>query len=264
MQRSNWLLVGVFIFLSRPVFADRIQLSYEGFLGPLFVISGVVELNLSAVSYEVKTTSTTEGFGAWFFPWRNESVSVGMIINGEIDPKNFQMKAKWNHRERDVELLFGNLYPEIKKITPPSTMVENTSVQTGLTLETIDPLSMALKLMIKMGRAKRCPGKIRVFDGRRRYDLSFSEAIGKGLEKKAPTILGEITRSCAMSIKRIAGFWKESEIITETKGPPRIWLGRLTKELPMVPVKFEANYRFGVIRIYLTAFKTGSIIRTLD
>ena len=264
MQRSNWLLVGVFIFFSRPVFADRIQMSYEGFLGPLFVISGVVELNLSAVSYEVKTTSMTEGFGAWFFPWRNESVSVGMNINGEIHPKKFQMKAKWNHRERDVELLFGNLYPEIKKITPPSTMVENTLVQTGLTSATIDPLSMAVKLMIKMGRAERCPGKIRVFDGRRRYDLSFSEAIGKELEKKAPTILGGITRSCAMSIKRIAGFWKESEIITETKGPPRIWLGRLAKELPMVPVKFEANYRFGVIRIYLTAFKAGSIIRKLD
>ena len=264
MQRSNWLLVGVFIFFSRPVFADRIQMSYEGFLGPLFVISGVVELNLSAVSYEVKTTSTTEGFGAWFFPWRNESVSVGMNINGEIHPKKFQMKAKWNHRERDVELLFGNLYPEIKKITPPSTMVENTLVQTGLTSATIDPLSMAVKLMIKMGRAERCPGKIRVFDGRRRYDLSFSEAIGKELEKKAPTILGGITRSCAMSIERIAGFWKESKIITETKGPPRIWLGRLAKELPMVPVKFEANYRFGVIRIYLTAFKAGSIIRKLD
>ena len=264
MQRFIWLLMGVFIFLSRPAFADRVQLSYEGFLGPLFVISGVVELNLSAVSYEVKTTSTTEGFGAWFFPWRNEAVSVGMNINGEIHPKNFQMKAKWNHRERHVELLFGNLYPEIKKITPLPTMVENTPIQTGLTSGTIDPLAMAVKLMIKIGRAERCPGKIRVFDGRRRYDLRFSEAIGKGLEKKSPIILGGSTRSCAMSIKRIAGFWKESEIITKTKGPPRIWLGRLTKELPMVPVKFEANYRFGVIRIYLTAFKAGSIIRTLD
>ena len=264
MQRFIWLLMGVFIFLLQPAFADRVQLSYEGFLGPLFVISGVVELNLAAVSYEVKTTSTTEGFGAWFFPWRNEAVSVGMNINGEIHPKNFQMKAKWNHRERHVELLFGNLYPEIKKITPLATMVENTPIQTGLTSETIDPLAMAVMLMIKIGRAERWPGKIRVFDGRRRYDLRFSEATGKGLEKKSPTILGGSTRSCAMSIKRIAGFWKESEIITKSEGSPRIWLGRLAKELLMVPDEFEANYRFGVIRIDLTAFKTGSIIRTLD
>ena len=264
MQRFNWVLVGVFIFLSKPVFADRIQLSYEGFLGPLFVISDVAELNLSAISYAVKTTSKTEGFGAWFFPWRNEAVSVGRNINGEIHPKNFHMKSKWNDRERDVELQSGNLYPEIKKITPLATMVENTPVKTDLTSKTIDPLSMAVKLMITMGRAERCPDKIRVFDGRRRCDLRFSEEIGKALVKNSSTIFGGSARSCAMSIKRIAGFWKESEIITKTKGLPRIWLGRPVKELPMVPVKFEANYRFGVIRIHLTALKAGSIIRTLD
>jgi len=264
MQRFSWLLVGVFIFLSKPGFAEKIRLSYEGFLGPFFVISGVVELTLSAASYEVKTTSKTEGFGWWFFPWRNAATSTGRNINGELYPRKFYMKAKWNNRVRDVELLFNNLKPEIKKITPSSTFVENTPVKNDLTSKTVDPLSMAVTLMITMGREERCPGKFRVFDGRRRYDLSFSEETRKVLEQRLSTTFSESTRSCAMSITRIAGFWNESEIITKTKGLPRIWLGRPVKELPMVPVKFEANYRFGVICIYLTALQAGSIIRTLD
>ncbi len=43
---------------------------------------------------------------------------------------------------------------------------------------------------------------------------------------------------------RIAGFWKEGKIITKTNELPRIWFGRPVKELTIVPVKFEANYRF--------------------
>ena len=218
MQRFIWLLMGVFIFLLQPAFADRVQLSYEGFLGPLFVISGVVELNLAAVSYEVKTTSTTEGFGAWFFPWRNEAVSVGMNINGEIHPKNFQMKAKWNHRERHVELLFGNLYPEIKKITPLATMVENTPIQTGLTSETIDPLAMAVMLMIKIGRAERWPGKIRVFDGRRRYDLRFSEAIGKGPEKNHQPYLVKAREAVQCPLSGSPAFGKKVKLLRNQRG----------------------------------------------
>lgn len=47
MYKSGWLKVGLCLLFSKTVLADPIELSYEGYLGPLFAISGTVKLDLS-------------------------------------------------------------------------------------------------------------------------------------------------------------------------------------------------------------------------
>lgn len=67
-----------------------------------------------------------------------------------------------------------------------------------------------------------------------------------------------------MGIERIARFWKDSELVTKTKTEPRVWLAKPHDAVPLLPVKFEAGYRFGDICIYLTALRAGGVKRVLE
>lgn len=57
---------------------------------------------------------------------------------------------------------------------------------------------------------------------------------------------------------------EKSKIITKTKEAPRIWLGRPAENMLMVPVKFEATYRFGVLRIYLTGLLSNTTVEHVE
>lgn len=134
-------------------------------------------------------------------------------------PGSFHMNAKWNDRERVVELLFGGAGTGIQKIYPLGTMVENPPVEKNLTSNTIDPLTMALQLMNEMDRGEQCPGKFRVFDGRRRYDLNFSVGGSQVLDLNSSGIFSGSTQKCLMFITRISGFRKKVKSSRKQKKP---------------------------------------------
>ncbi|HAT35550.1 MAG TPA: hypothetical protein DCS82_07530 [Rhodospirillaceae bacterium] len=244
--------------------AQPIKLSYEGYLGPFYILSATVDLDLRNGRYRVITEGETKGFASWFFSWTNRAISEGTRENGTVKPESHRMRAHWNDKQRSAYLKYGEGGPAVETIIPPAGEVENPPVPSTLIANTVDPLAMALKLIVAMAKDKECPGTYRVFDGRRRYDLSFTPGEQTDLSENASTIFSGTAQSCVMGIHRIAGFWKDSKLVTKTKTDARVWLAKPHASVPLLPVKFEAGYRFGNIRIYLTRLQTGELVRTLE
>ena len=271
-MKFRFLIILLSLFLVMPfswatsteIPSARVNLSYEGFLGPLYIMSADVELRLEDGHYRVVTKGKTEGFANWFFHWRNKAVSEGTRQDGGLVPRTFKMNANWNDKDRNTRLEYSDVSPIVKELIPPPSEVENKEVPVTLIDNTVDPLSMALRLMLTMGKGGKCPGIYRVFDGRRRYDLGFTHDVVEDLPGNSSSIFSGSARRCAMAIERIRGFWDKSKLVTDTKGAPEVWFARPAEGVPLLPVKFEATYKFGNIRIYLTRLEQGKTIIKAD
>jgi hypothetical protein len=219
--------------------SSPLKLSYEAYLGPFYIMSADVAVELVDGRYRVSTQAKTEGFAIWFFPWNNQAVAEGRHENGKFIPGSFKMKSFWNTKHRKARLRYAMTMPVIEALVPAPDGIESKPVPDTLTGNTVDPLSMALKLMLAMAVDGKCPGTFRVFDS------------GKA-------------QTCALAIDRIGGFWKESKLVTDTKAAPTLWIGKAIQNGPPLPVKFEASYRYGNIRIHLTRLEMGREIIKLE
>jgi hypothetical protein len=244
--------------------SSPLKLSYEAYLGPFYIMSADVAVELVVGRYRVSTQAKTEGFAIWFFPWNNQAVAEGRHENGKFIPGSFKMKSFWNTKHRKARLRYAMTMPVIEALVPAPDGIESKPVPDTLTGNTVDPLSMALKLMLAMAVDGKCPGTFRVFDGRRRYDMAFSQSVTDTLPENASSIFSGKAQTCALAIDRIGGFWKESKLVTDTKAAPTLWIGKAIQNGPPLPVKFEASYRYGNIRIHLTRLEMGREIIKLE
>ncbi|MBO44535.1 MAG: hypothetical protein CMM28_12495 [Rhodospirillaceae bacterium] len=250
--------------VSAEPFPSIVKVAYEGYLGPLYLLSAAVEISMDDGVYRIATNFKTEGFANWFFYLQNQAVSEGRRGNRGIVPLSFRMKAFWNDKSRNAKLKYVDGSPILEKLLPPPEEVENKAVPHSLITETIDPLSMALRMLSVMGNGKECPGTYKVFDGRRRYDLAFTDERVVDLAEESSSIVRGAARRCKMAIERVSGFWDKSKLITETRETPFVWMARPLKNGPLLPVKFESIYKFGKIRIYLTRLEVDDKIIALD
>lgn len=246
-----------------PVKLAPVKLSYEGYLGPFFVLSAAVELRFEDGRYRLAASGRTEGFAAWFFDWENRAVSEGRRFGRALAPERHRMRAVWNDRERRVRLHYRGTAPVIDLRNPPPGEVENGPVPVALTLGTVDPLTMALRLMARV-ETDGCGRDFRIFDGRRRYDLRFRPGSVADLPDSASSVFNGRAIGCAMAIDRIAGFWDDSKLVTDALAPPMVWMARPMAGVPMLPVRFEAAYKFGDLRIYLTRLETAGRVLAMQ
>jgi hypothetical protein len=104
---------------------------------------------------------------------------------------------------------------------------------------TIDQLTAYLALARRLGRGGSCALELAVFDGRRRYDLSFSDLAPETLPAVA-----DPARVCRMSRRRIAGFPVDAGG-TERTDQGKLWFARLLPGELMVPMRMEFDSEFG-------------------
>jgi hypothetical protein len=272
VRQAYWRFV-LLVFFQVTVFGgiaaaqswpSPLKLSYEAYLGPFYIMSADVTLELVDGRYRVSTQAKTEGFAVWIFPWNNQAVAKGRRENGKLIPASLRMKSFWNKKHRKARLRYAMTTPVIEELAPAPDGIESKPVPDELTANTVDPLSMALKLMLAMAIDGNCPGTFRVFDGRRRYDMVFTQGVMDTLPEHASSIFSGKAQACALAIDRIEGFWKESKLVTDTKAAPTLWMARPIENGPPLPIKFEASYRYGNIRIHLTRLEMGSEIRELE
>jgi hypothetical protein len=88
--------------------AAVIKVAYEGYLGPLYLMSAKAEISLKAGAYRVSTSGKTEGFANWFFSWKNRAVSEGTRSNQIVVPASFQMNAFWNDKARKAKMQYAD------------------------------------------------------------------------------------------------------------------------------------------------------------
>lgn len=247
--------------------AARIKLTYQAYAGPFYVLSADAELVLEDGRYRVATVSRTEGFANWFFSWNSRVVSEGARSGADLRPARHKVQSRWKGKDRRVHLRYDGARPVIETLHPEPDGSKRDPVPETMIGDTVDPLTMTAHLMVRMANGGECRGDYRVFDGRRRYDLTISERGGAELEAPGSSVFRGTARSCALAMDRIAGFRKPDDDEDTNKArlkEPLLWMGRPMETAPPVPVRFEAESSFGRFRLHLTRFEMDGQVLALE
>jgi len=128
--------------------------------------------------------------------------------------------------------------------TPPT--VAPVSVTPALTRGTIDQLSAFFRVERQLAHHGTCALDIAVFDGRRRYDLHFSDGSPQILAATRLSNFAGPTQVCLMRRVAIAGF---SDLDGRSEGAYEgtLWYAHLMPGDLVVPVQMEFRTEFGAI-----------------
>jgi hypothetical protein len=249
---------------------DTVRLAYDAYIGPFYVVSAEADLELSGDRYKVVTRAKSQGMASWFFEWRSEARTEGGRVAGTLRPRRHEVDGQWRGKLRKVRLDYpyingigdgGNVKFDV---SPPPDRTERDPVPPPLTKGTIDPLSATLTVLLRMAEGGRCDGAFRVFDGRRRYDMSVSPGEQSVLPRLHSSVFAGAARRCNFQLKRIAGFWKKRTDFRRPVTEPTLWVASPMPNVPPVPVRFTADTGFGELRIHLVRVQRGEKVIAVE
>lgn len=237
--------------------AAKWRLDYEAYIGGFRILSIASQVRWDAGAYEIEVAALTRGVIGWIGDWKGRGVSRGAVDDGLLRPAHSRSDTSWRGEARFTDLTYapdGSVVTEAK----PSNEEDNRDpVPPQLARNTIDILSALVTLVRKVGATGRCDGAFPVYDGRRRYDLSVSDAGDVTLEKTSYGLFAGRAHKCQAVMRRLAGFWKETDprrqAAPEADKPVVIWLAPPRPGAPSLPVRAEAELALGTLVLHLRA-----------
>jgi hypothetical protein len=235
-----WLFALAFCGAStRSAEADPINLRFEVFGGPgLHFLTLRVRVDEATGRYAIAVEAETRGLADLFVDLRSRLQVHGKVSAGALLPE--AMRAETHRRGVDLStrIDYGADGTILAEATPPPPR-PLTPVAPAQMRGTVDQLTAYLALAHSLARRGSCALSLAVFDGRRRYDLTFSDLAPETLRDFASP-----TQVCRMSRQRIAGF----PVDQTGKGATdqgKLWFARLLPGDLAIPVRMEFGSEFG-------------------
>ena len=236
-----------------------VSLLYEVHAGGLHVFTINLEAALGTRDYDLSLSARTDGTLAWLLDWSLMSAVNGRPAEAGPAPDWFRSESAWRGKERWVELRYGageGAAPGVESVPPPEED-DRPRVPDALRVGTVDPLSAGIGLIYALADQAHCDTALPVFDGRRRFeaksrDLGMTEIAVSDL---AP--YGGEARACAVTVEPVTGFWRDSKYKPEPQDFT-VFLRTLSTGEPALPVRIEADTRFGAVRVHLVDYAPRS------
>ena len=118
----------------------------------------------------------------------------GFVQNNNYFPKSYMYEYVRGSKEKSVHLQYSNEKIIEEIFTPKFDKNKLTPITNEQKVNTIDPATLFLRLL-NINKSNECSDTIKVYDGKRRYDVIFNEKI----------IVDQIIE-CSASQERIGGY----------------------------------------------------------
>src|SRR5262249_23077875 len=139
---------------------------YKVRYGPLTVLSLHATTESTEGYYRTTAEAETVGVVAALFPWHASATTEGRLQARGLRPLAPRSSGEYRGQRRSVVIEYGGSGAVVAAVAPPAADDYRDAVPIALQQETIDPLTATLSAL-----ASQCRGTVRVFDGRRRYDM---------------------------------------------------------------------------------------------
>lgn len=252
-----------------PALAQRWQLDYRVHVGGVAVLDARAELTLTEGRYSVQVDAATDGFLGRLFPWESQSLSVGTVGPDGVAPIRHTQSGVLRGSPRTVTLDYGPDGRVRTQVSPPPEEEDRDPVPDDLTRQTRDPLSGVLDMLLAGLHGQGCQRTVPVYDGRRRYDMIFTDRGMTMVGASRHSVFAGAARQCRVSHKPIAGYERTPRQAFWQRGGNReerplvdLWIAPVEGAGPPLPVRLEADSGFGGVVIHLTAARKSE--RTAD
>jgi hypothetical protein len=242
-----------------PAAADRLH--YDVFVGGVKAVSLTAEVGFDGTRYAAGITAKTEGVTDWLLGWRLSAFSEGERGMDGMTPALHRSVSRFRGENRSVDIRFDQGRLTGWSVTPPE---ENDSDRVPVTREealgALDAISGILGAMLE-SRDGSCPNPARIFDGRRRFNLIFTD---KGTQVLKPSDYGLYkgeAMACEFRLERIAGYlkrptdWNRPE---DRDRPTLVFSQSVLPSLPPVPVRLESDLTLGAVVVHLVRVEETS------
>ena len=246
--------------LSAPgAMAEPLNATYRVFVGGVTALDVEATLEVTGDRYRIAVSAVTGGTIGRLFTWKTESHSDGSRRGNDLKPSSHRQSSQFRGEPRNVTLTYGPQGDVSATVTPPPETEEREPVPPALRRGTLDPLSAVLDLLFTVGASDRCDRSLPVFDGRRRYDMLFSEVGRRIVDPSRYSVFSGVAQQCRVSYKPVAGygksgsagrFWQRSS--PADRPPVDLWLAPVAAGFPPLPVRLETDSDLGGVVVHLT------------
>ena len=269
MARLNALIFTLAALgLSGPALADdtmpdrrfKADTKVEMYFGGIKL--GAVDMitRLNGTSYDMEAKMRLGGLVGLFVDNFADLESQGELIEGGVSPSVYRARyGKGDTVERETKLLFENSTAVTLEADPPYGKKNEAGAYPLDEREgAIDPMSAALFGATAQMKDGLCKGVIKIFDGRRRYNLKLSYVGPTELSSRSKKRYSGPAEKCKLVFERLR--WHEGDFEKDPKvktfGPYDIWFARFPApdegEPMLAPVKFVAPLEFGAVVAHMS------------
>jgi len=240
---------------------DRpLDLSYDLSLAGLTVMSFEFDVRTTGDRYAVDFSGRTRGLLSLLGSGYVVSSSQGRVLpDGTPAPESFASRSNGNEGEKRTQIQYDAQGPVhwVNTPEPGSDGDTLTPIPSDSIPGTRDILTALYDFAAELGRNESCARDMKIFDGRRRFDLKFSE---RGQEIVAPEGDGFYAGPalhCHLDLVRLGGY--STDPAKHMSGDDaEFWLAHFLPDAPPVPVEIIFKGRLGLMHARLAQVRHGA------
>ena len=231
-----------------------VEVDYEVWAGGLQAMSLETRMLRARDRYRVDVTVESAGMLGRLFPFKLNARTQGTrpAESREVPrPQEYEVRSKWRDQDRLVAIRYDGTAKPLVKVDPPAEDDNRDPVPMEQIVGTVDPMSAVLALLEQTAIQGRCQGEIPVFDGRRRYNMVLRHIGPAEVSATSYSPYAGPAVECRAGMKRIGGFWHDTEDDEHDYKELRIFLAPILEDVPPVPVRLQAKNDFFSIIIHM-------------
>lgn len=246
--------------------AEKIHLEFGAYSGGFQALDITLDLMRDAGQYDVTMTAKPTGVIGYFLPWQGNYHTHGTIKSAVYQPTAHQRTSHWREDTDQYRITYRNGVLATLQSREVDNGVERKTrmvPDASYTKNTVDILTGVVQMLARATPQKGCSGSADVFDGKRRFRLSYTP---KGTERliqsrwnnyqgNALVCQVEMTPLLGYDPKKPKGYYKIQEEGRAKGKLPLVWLARLTPDGLYVPVKMQVTYEYGAMLLHLKSAK---------
>lgn len=228
---------------------SSVQLVWQVYLGGFNLGNVGIKSSFNGNSYSAVSRLKTAGVVNSFYEAIIDANSVGTVGAGALTPKKYMSNTVNEKQSQKVDLTYTASGIELE--AQPAYNTSRFPVSEDQKRGTLDPLSGLVYSLsgVSLSAAKPCGDTVRVFDGRRRYDIELKPAGAENV--KSDGGYSGPAQKCTVVYKQLAGFKPN---LNKGKSLPAInvWFAKMETSAGgpvktfVVPVKIMTETPYGV------------------
>jgi len=196
--------------------------------------------------YSIRLDGHTVGFLGNLKPVAFTATAEGTAGDSGMQPAIYATTTQKRKKQKSLTITFQPNDAPVTSFTPPDDWEDPGPPE--LLKGSIDPGSAVVGLIRTLATTSSCRDTIRIFDGKHRYDLTFTDLPEERLNPSSHSMFSGLTHPCRANMVPRYGF-------KSGKGTPwdksTVWFGRVLAGAPMLPVRIDTRIGLGPVRLNL-------------
>ncbi len=241
------------------------SLTYDAYMSGLKALTLQFDLAVDAASdastadYRAAVEIETSGLVSAFVGWRLEATSRGQLSDAGVQPEIHRTANFRGDKARRLTIDYGDDGTLAVRRQPSVEEDDREPVPVTEIAGTIDPMSALTQALMLAKDGSVCPPLIRIFDGRRRYDLKTEPLAEKIFTRSRVATYEGPALGCRITFEKIAGF-KEPENSDDDLATIELWMSDLLGNGVWVPVRLAMERGRMMVHLKKAELADGTLV----